>query len=53
MTRGDTRPRLQLDASVKVEGADRHHGVEAGPHRAFSLVLVSLRPAEVGQNSVA
>ena len=33
--------------------ADRCGNGEPGPHRAFGLVLVGARPAEIGEHSIA
>ncbi len=38
---------------IELELRHRRHGIEPRAHRPFCLILVSLRPAEIGQHAVA
>jgi hypothetical protein len=50
---GDADPRRQGLADGRAEPPDRLDGGQAGQHRAFGVVLVRPRVAEVGQHPVA
>ncbi len=51
--RGDADPRRQRLAARIAEMSDCRRDREPGPHRPLGLVLVRLRPAEIGQDAVA
>jgi len=49
----NSNPHLQGLPGRKQELADLRHEIEPNPHGAFSIVLVRLRVAEIGEESVA
>ena len=53
LTGGDPHARLETNVRVSIKLGDRLHQRARRAHRPFGIVLVRLRPAEVGQDAIA